>query len=138
MLFSIFLTTLFYVRVLGSLVSLLIALLLALRFGFVFLGVLSLSFSFSFSISSSLSYTSFSFSFSLGSLTIVPLSIIFSLVSLSLVLFSFSLGPLGSSIPNFFILSRASLIVAKDLTHYYIGLGRSSISISSLVVLLVE
>ena len=122
-LFGIFLTALFYTRVLGSLVSLLIALLLALYFGFVFLGVSGLSFSFSFSISSSLGYTSFSFSFSPGSLTIVPPSITFSLVGPSLVLFSFSLGPLGSFIPNFFILSRASLIVAKDLTHYYIGLG---------------
>ena len=118
MLFGVFLTTLFYTRVLGSLVSLLIALLLALYFGFVFLGVLGLFFSFSFSISSSLGYTSFSFSFSLSSLTIVFPPIIFSLVGTSLVLFSFSSGPLGSSIPNFFILSRASLIVAEDLTHY--------------------
>ena len=108
MLFGVFLTALFYTRVLGSLVSLSIAL-LALRFRFFFLGVSGLSFD-------------FSFSFSLGSLIVVLSSITSSVAGSSLVLFSFSLvvfsfllGLLGGSPVIFFSLLRASSLVAKAL-----------------------
>jgi hypothetical protein len=110
-LFGMFLTALFYTRVLGSLVSLSIAL-LALRFSFFFSGVLGLSFSFSYSFPSLLGYTSFSFSFSPGSLTIVPPSVIFSSLAFSLVGFFY-----GSAPSILAILSRASSIIANIVNY---------------------
>jgi hypothetical protein len=110
-LFGVFLTALFYTRVLGSLVLLSIAS-LALRFSFFFLGVLGLSFGFSYSFPSLLGYTSFSFSFSPGSLTIVPPSITFSSLTFSLVGFFYSSAPSILA-----ILSQASSIIANIVNY---------------------
>jgi hypothetical protein len=92
MLFGVFLTALFRTRVLGSLVSLSIAL-LALYFSFFFLGVLGLSFSFSYSFPSLLASFSFSFSFSLASLSPDSLTIALSSLAFSLVGFFYSSTP---------------------------------------------
>jgi hypothetical protein len=110
-LFGVFLTTLFYTRVLGSLVSLSIAL-LALHFGFFFLGVLGLSFGFSYSSLSLLASFSFSFSFSLASLSLDALTIILSSLAFSLVGFFYSSTP-----SILVILSRASSIIANIVNY---------------------
>jgi hypothetical protein len=133
MLFSIFLVTLFYTRVLGSLVLLSIALLALYLDFFFFLGVSGFPFIFFFSFSLILA------PFSLGFLSLNSSLIRLFVLLYSLGVFSFLLGFSTSFIPSILVsLSRASFIISTILNHNYKSSRESFITISSLVLVLVR